>query len=187
MAEKLTFVGLEVLSFNRVKKATTAKVSCELSAPVLEKMEWKEAPECYTGGGLEGDISAVSAELLPSDRTLSRHAVELDAVRLSGFKTVRLEIKGKRGVGHRTELRFNLTSGDIKGARKLEEYFMVAGKSQLKVSYEKQAPKPEQADMPLGDDTGCVACNNNVDLNPENPKKHTNGQKCTARQEALPS
>jgi hypothetical protein len=179
MAEKLTFVGLEVLSFTRTKSATKASVSCELSAPVLEKMEWEEAPECYTGGGLEGDVAAISAELLPSDRSLSRHAFELDAVRLNAFKTVRLEIKGKKGVGHRTELRFTITSGDLKAARKLEEYFLIPGKSQLRVSYEKAKPAAEQTQM--GMDTGCPSCDDEIALQPDNPKKHVNGSKCTAR------
>jgi hypothetical protein len=100
---------------------------------------------------------------------------------------VRLEVKGKRGVGHRTELRFNVTTGDLKGARKLEEYFLVAGKSQLKISYEKAQPPAKQTEMQMGEDTGCIACNNGIPLQPDNPKKHESGQKCTAKQEVLPS
>jgi hypothetical protein len=157
MAEKLTFIGLEVLSFNRTKAGTVAHLSCELTTSILKLMNWTEPPECYTGGGLVGDVAAISAELMPSDRTLSRHAVELDAVHLHSFKTVRLEIEGKRGVGHRTELRFCVTSGDLKAARKLEEYFTIPGKSQLRVSYEKKQDVPVQATMDMDDRQGEIA------------------------------
>ena len=183
MAEKLTFVGLEISSFTRTKKATVIKVACELSAPVMRQLDWQEAPECYTGGGLEGDLTATAAEFIPSDGSLSQHAQVIDAVRMNAFKTVRLENKGKRGAGHRTELRFSITSGDLRAAEKLEGYLLVAGKSKLKVAYERVEPKGASGE----EDTGCVACNNKIPLQPDNPKKHASGVKCTARpvQEAL--
>jgi hypothetical protein len=180
LAERLTFIGVEIFGFSRTKKkGTVVHLGCELSGPVMEKMGWADAPACYKGGSLEGDIAAVSAEILPSDRTLSRHAIELDASRLKSFTIVRLEQEGKRGAGKRTELRFELISGDLKGARKVEEYIMVAGKSQLKISYEKPVT-PEQEALE-GADTGCVACNAGIPLQPDNPKKHETGVKCTAR------
>lgn len=179
MAESLTFIGVEIFGFNRTKKkGTVVHLGCELSTPVMKKMDWSDAPACYKGGALEGDIAAVSAEIVPSDRTLSRHGIELDASRLKSFTIVRLEQEGKRGAGKRTELRFELISGDIKGARKLEEYMLVAGKSQLRISYEK-AVKPVQGE--IDEDTGCIACNNKIPLQPDNPKKHETGVKCTAK------
>ena len=58
---------------------------------------------------------------------------------------MRLELNGKQGKGHRTELRFKVRSQDPQAARKLELYMLVAGKSKLVVSYEKQ---PKQEPLP---------------------------------------
>lgn len=194
MAEKLTFVGLEFDGYHKKRKGlvTVADVRCDLSGPILEKMEWKEAPECYTGGGLEGDVAAAELDVIPSDRTLVGHAINLKGIRLHHFRTVRLEAKESRGKGHRTELRFKVTTGDPEAGTKLEQFFSTAvAKSQLKVTWEKQ-PKQEGLALDVEKSSGCVQCDANIELDPTNPKKHVSGQKCTAKakppkQEELPN
>lgn len=185
MPEKLTFTSVELDSFGRSKTGVSAKFACSLNSAVINKMGWSEIPECMTGSDLEGEITAISLELVPDEGMLKKHAISLDLAQISKFKTVRLELEGKKGKGHRTELRFTVTSMDVKGARKLEEYILTAGKSKLIVSYEKQA---KQEDLP-GVDSGCVACNNGIPLMDGNDKKHESGAKCTAgpKQEEMPN
>lgn len=182
--QTITFIGVQILSFTRTRKLTNIKLACELSTPVMKKMEWTEAPACYTGGGLEGDITASGVKLQPSERALAQEFIELDAATLKKFKTVRLEIEGTRGVGHRTELRFDCITNDMKAGQKLEKYMVraVDGKSQLRVSYTER-DDAEQADLDLEHST-CDSCDDKIPLEPTNPKKHVNGSKCTASSKA---
>ena len=139
MAEKLQFSSVELDKFSRSKDGTAAKFRASLNAAVIGKMGWTEIPECLTGADLEGDIVAISLELIPDEKLLTKHACQLDLAQINAFKTVRLELEGKKGKGHRTELRFTVTSQDPQAARKLELYMLTCGKSKLLVSYEKQA------------------------------------------------
>jgi hypothetical protein len=188
VAKKISFIGLEIEQFTRKKEGTEISCACELTKAVLDKMEWNEAPECYKGGSLDGECTASVASFEPSEGTASRPGIDLDAVQLHSFKTVRLENKGTRGKGHRTELRFKITCGDLAAAQKIEGYFMLPGTSKLSITFEKVV-KPTQAGFDDAEDTGCTACNNHVPLQPDNPRKHDNGVKCTARpvQSPLPS
>lgn len=182
---KLTFTSVELDKLGRNKDGAWATFSATLNQAVLEKMEWTEAPECFTGGKLEGEIACISLELIPNES--DRKGIELELARLVRFETKRKELKESRGKGHRTELWFKVICQDMKGAGKLENYKMSnVGKSKLIVSFEKTA---KQEDLPgAEEDTGCIACNNGVPLMEDNPKKHQNNRKCTrtAVQEDLP-
>ncbi len=145
MSEKLTFTGVELLGFSRDSEGGKAKFSSSLTSAVIKKMGWGEIPEFVTGTSLEGELAAISVELVPKEQELQRHQIQLDTRQVSKFLTVRLELEEKKGKGHRTELRFTVTFQDPKGARKLEEYMLTCRKSTLIVSYEKQA---QQADLP---------------------------------------
>jgi hypothetical protein len=179
MAERLQFSSVELDKFSRNSKGVHADFSSALNSSVMQAMGWTDIPECLTGADLEGEIACISMELIPTDTLLKKHAIELDLASLHTFQTVRRELEGKKGKGYRTELRFKVTCQDQQGARKLEAYMLTAGKSTIKVSYEKQA---KQEEMPLDSDldTGCVACNSGIPLL-EGGKKHESGARCTAK------
>ena len=185
MAEKLTFTSVELDKLGRDKKGVWATFSASFTSEVIQALGWAEIPECYTGGALEGEITAISLELIPNDKPLARHRTQLDLAQVKGFETVRRELEGKQGKGHRTELRFDVYCQDQEGAAKLERYKLTCGKSKMLVSYEKPAT---QTDLPgVEADTGCVACNNGIEHEEGDPKNHVTGQKCTRRpvQEAM--
>ena len=134
-------------------------------------------PECLTGASLDGELAATVIVLTPKDESLKRHEMQLDVSKVNGFKTIRLELEGKRGVGHRTELRFLAHFSDVKGAAKLEAYMMTAAKSRVIISYTKQA---QQSSLPGTEpDTGCIACNAGIPLAEGSAVKHASGAKCT--------
>ena len=184
MAEQLTFTSVELDKLGRNNKGAWGTFSASLNQSVIKKMGWADIPECFTGSDLEGEIAAISLELTPDDS--GRKSIELEQALIVEFKTVRRELEGKQGKGHRTELRFRVVCQDMKGAGKLEAYKMSnLGKSKLRVSYEKAAV---QADLPgTEEDTGCVACNAGIPLAEGSTKKHMSGARCTrtAVQETL--
>ena len=145
MADRLTFPMAELLSFKRTPDGGTAQFSSSITKAVASAMEWADIPECFTGGDLEGELAASTVELTPKDESLKRFAISLDTKLVYKFETVRRELEGKQGKGHRTELRFKVDFTDIKGARKLEEFMLTAGKCSVTVSYQKQA---RQGDLP---------------------------------------
>ena len=150
MPEKLTFTSVELDKFTRSTDGLVANFRASLTAPVMAKMGWTEIPECLTGASLDGEVTAISLELVPADKPMEKHAMSLDLAKINSFATVRLELEGKKGKGFRTELRFKVHSQDAQGARKLEIYMLVAGKSKMIISYEKQA----QQDVLPGADAG---------------------------------
>lgn len=144
MSERLTFTSVVVESFTKTPNGVTANCSASLTKDVIENMAWTEIPECMTGAELEGEIVCISLSVTPNDSALSKHAYDLDMAQLFKFKTVRLEIKNKRGVGHRTELRFKVKTQDPQAARKMELYMTLGdAKSKMKISYEKPAKQTE--------------------------------------------
>jgi len=136
MPQKLTFTSVQLDKFSRNREGCTAKFSASLNSDVIGKMGWTEIPECLTSSDLEGEIACTSLELVPSDKEMTKHAMSLDLAKVKKFQTQRLELEGKRGKGHRTELWFSVESADPQAARKLELYLLVAGKSKMVVSYE---------------------------------------------------
>lgn len=145
MAEKIVFGGAQLLSFTRKASGGKATFSSSLNSAVINKMGWAEVPEAITGASLEGDLAASSLVLTPKDKELARHETQIEISRVAKFETVRLELEGKSGKGHRTELRFTAYFADPVACKKLEAYLLTCGKSTVTVSYEKQ---PQQADLP---------------------------------------
>jgi len=144
MADKITFTSAVLESFSRNGNGGKAKFSCGLNAKVMAAMGWVEIPECLTGASLEGELHATTADLVPSEAQLKSHGFELTVSEVSKFESIRLEIEGKKGKGHRTELRFVVAFPDQKGAAKLEKYMLTVGegKSSLTVSYTRQETLP---------------------------------------------
>lgn len=159
MPQKLTFTSVDLDKFSRNKEGCTANFRATLNSDVMAAMGWVDIPECLTGADLEGEIPAISLELIPEAKAMRKHATQLDLARMKSFQTVRLELPESRGKGHRTELRFKVESADPQAARKLELYLLVPNKSQIVVSYEPPAKQEElpgtratddnQTEMPL--------------------------------------
>ena len=173
---KLTFTSVDLDKLGRNKDGAWGTFSSTLNQQVMEKMGWTEAPECFTGGKLEGEIACISLELVPNEA--GRNGIDLDVARVTKFETVRLELEGNKGKGHRTELRFRVIAQDMKGAAKLEAYKMSnLGKAKMIVSFE---PQPKQEAFPETEpDTGCIPCNAGIPMMEGSDKKHANGRKCT--------
>lgn len=144
MADTITFTSAVLEKFSRNGSGGKATFACGLNQKVMQAMGWVEIPECLTGANLEGSLSATTVKLVPSESQLKDHQIELSVSQVSKFESVRLEIEGKKGKGHRTELRFVVAFPDTKGARKLEQYMLTIGegKSSLTVSYVKQEVIP---------------------------------------------
>lgn len=151
MAASIAFTNVQLLSFSRKSTGGTASFSASLTAPVIKAMQWAELPECQTGAGLDGDLAAHQVELTPKEPELQKHAMTLDCKRIHKFTVTRLEIEGKKGKGHRFELRFEVSWPDPNGAQKLEQFIISCGKSILKVHYTKQAV---QETLPDTEDDG---------------------------------
>lgn len=111
---------------------------------VATAMGWQDLPDSVSGASLDGELNASSMALTPSDGEFKKHAIDLDISRVHKFEAVRLEIEGKKGKGHRTELRFVVVFGDSAGCKKLEQYMQTIGdaKGSLVVSYSKQETLP---------------------------------------------
>jgi hypothetical protein len=139
MADRLQFPTAELLKFSRKKEGGTAQFSSSITKAVMQTMEWTEIPDCATGCTLDGELAASNLTLTPKDEALKRFACDLDVNLVNSFVTVRRELEGKQGKGHRTELRFIAHFQDIEGARKLEEFLMTANKCSVTISYQKQA------------------------------------------------
>jgi hypothetical protein len=134
-------------------------MACPLSKAIISANGWDEFPEWLKSGHPVGEISgATSAELIPAEAELKRHAIDLTVSKVYAFEIITLEIEGKRDKGKRHELRYKVDFPDPKGARKLEEYRHTIndGKSVFRVSYVEQAkldmepPAGEQIEL---DDT----------------------------------
>lgn len=193
MAEKLRFTNCELVKFAYGNKKT-ARFSCSLSNAVMEAMKWTEVPEWVTGGSLEGLLNASVMSLVPKQDSMKRHAMDLSISKIDRFQSVRLEIEGKRGKGHRQVLFFDVTISDEKGMRKLEELKSAVDVSTITVSYE---PQPVQQDLPgvpppMDDQPaleelvkqaaasgGCVSCANEIPMMADGSARHETGQPCT--------
>ena len=190
-----TFTNVTLKAFGRNEKGGHADWIAPLTKAVMNLMGWQQIPECYKGGKLDCDLAARQIELTPNEEALVRHALTLDTQRMHSFVVVRREIEGTRGKGHQLDLCFKIDFADPVGARKLEEYMLVAGKSKLRVDYEPAAVQDKFAGMDdstdepaeqLKADSGCVSCNAGIAFEPSG-RKHVTGQKCTnqERKDAL--
>lgn len=141
MADKISFLSAQLISFSRKITGGEAKFSASLSTPVQKALGWTDIPAFLTSCKPEGEIAgATTMEIMPKDAELRKFGRDLQISKVHGFELLRLEIEGKRDKGHRIELRFSVSFQDQKGARILEEYLMTAGeaKSTVTVSYVKQ-------------------------------------------------
>ena len=86
MAEKLTFTSVELDKFSRSRDGLAAFFRSVLSAPIMTKMGWVDIPECLTGASLEGELAAISLELIPQDKALEKHAVSLDLAKIENLE-----------------------------------------------------------------------------------------------------
>lgn len=145
MADKITFTEAVLRHFGRSSNIGSATFSASLTDKVLKALEIGDIPEFLSGATLDKDLHATTFELTPSERELAKHGFELEISRANKFSVVRLELDGKRGKGHRQELRFTVTFADKNGCRKLEQYMTIIGegKGRLSISYTKQEVLPE--------------------------------------------
>jgi hypothetical protein len=133
-------------------KSGWAKFQANYSNAVAKAMKWTDdngeviQPASFTHGqDLDGELAASSMELKCSK--LVDIACEIKVSEVGGFKAIRREEKGKRGVGKRWELAFTVKFPDIKGLRDLEKYQMSAADTPgtVTVLYE---PAAEQQELP---------------------------------------
>jgi hypothetical protein len=183
-----TFTNVTLKAFGRNEKGGHSDWIGPLTKAVMNLMGWQQIPECYKGGKLDCDLAARQIELTPNEEALVRHALTLDIQRMYSFVVVRREIEGTHGKGHQLDLCFKIDFADPIGARKLEEYMLVAGKSKLRVDYEPVAVQDnlagmdESVDEPaeaLSVDPGCILCNNGIGFEPDG-RTHLTGEECVA-------
>lgn len=153
MPSSKTFISSRLVSFSKGDNGVgTAKFACPLTQPVIKTMDWDEFPDWLKSAHPVGEVTgATLMSLVPADKELKKHAIELSVTAVYGFEIQTLEIEGKRDKGKRHELRFKIDFSDPKGARKLEEYRAVVGdgKGNLSVSYIEQTKLdlPEQSEQ----------------------------------------
>jgi hypothetical protein len=153
MSDRITFTSVRLKSLTRDHKGTTAHFAASMNASVSKAMGWLEIiPEFLTSAKLEGDLAATILELKPKSEELTKHGRELSINRVAGFEAIRMEIKGKKGKGFRTELRFDVKSAQPDAARRFEEYMWSVGEepSTATVSYD----KPTQTSLLPGEENG---------------------------------
>jgi hypothetical protein len=141
MSDTITFTSAVLESFSRSGSGGRAKFSAALTDKVRSALGWTgEIPDYFTGGTPEADLHAVEAELVPNEKQLHKHRVGLSIQQVHRFELVRLELEGKKGKGHRLELRFDVKFGDTRGCEKLEKYMQTIGegKGSLTVTYTPQ-------------------------------------------------
>lgn len=136
----ITFTSARLESFTRTPKGGKAIFASSWNQKAATAMGWQELPDSVSGASLDGELSASSLSLTPSDSEMKRHAIDLDITQVHKFEAVRLEAEGKKGKGHRTEIRFHVIFADVAGCKKLEQYMQTigAGKGTCTVSYTKQ-------------------------------------------------
>lgn len=144
MPDKITFTSAVLESFSRSSKGGHAQFTASWNQNVAKALGWTELPDCLSGANLDGDLAASSMELRPSDKQLSKHGIELDITRVHKFEAVRLELEGKRGKGHRIEIRFKVAFAAPGTCEQLETYLLTIGegKGSLTVSYVRQEALP---------------------------------------------
>jgi hypothetical protein len=140
MSDTLVFTSAVLESFSRRMNGGTATFSASLSKPVCKALKWDDIPDFLAGATPDGDLHAVEATLTPVEDGLKKHKIGLSINQVHKFEIVRLELEGKKGKGHRLELRFNVKFTDTRGCEKLEKYMQTIGegKGQLSVTYTPQ-------------------------------------------------
>lgn len=141
MSQQIQFNRVVLNSFSRDGKCGTASFTAQLTDAIIKTMKWEPCPESFTGGDPEGELAAKQAGLVPSEKALSMHRCVLSIQTVYKFEIVRRELEGKRGKGHRFDLKFKVDFDDLKGCKKLEQYMLTlsGAEGSLTVQYEKQA------------------------------------------------
>ncbi len=143
--ERLNILGAVLLGFSKKQSGGRAVFASPMASELSETLAWGDIPEFMTGAALEGSLHLSSCELTPKDKLLRTHAITLDAGQMTEFKTVRRELKGTKGKGHRVELRFMVLFSDPAGCAKLEAYMQGVGseKSAIRISFTKEPVQQE--------------------------------------------
>ena len=141
MSDHVHFTGVALKSFSRNKNGGNAIFHANFTAKASEVMGWGGMAAGQTSVKLEGVLAAANVALQPKDGALAKWRIEFQATAVKAFEATRLELEGKKGKGHRYELRFHVEFVDVTACRYLEEFITNAGeaKSTLDVSYTKQA------------------------------------------------
>ena len=146
MSDRIQFTGVTLKSFSRNKNGGNAIFHANFTKSVSDAMGWGGMAPGQTSVKLEGVLAAATVVLQPKDGALAKWKIEFSGTAVKSFEATRLELEGKKGKGHRYELRFHVEFVDVTACRYLEEFITNAGeaKSTLDVSYTKQA---EQANL----------------------------------------
>jgi hypothetical protein len=153
---KVTFTSVEIVHIKRTPSKAELRIEFPLTKSASSDMEWGELQDFEDSANLRGDLSASLIQLLPDDKQLRKNGVDLDVSRVHKFVATRQQIEGKRGKGTCWRVQADIVVTDITGMGKLEAYMLTAGKSEMRVSYEKAAVQP---DLPgaLDDSQGKLA------------------------------
>lgn len=207
---KIVFTNALLEGFGRTRKnGAYAKFSAPLTQNVIEAMGWDEIADWTKATEPDiqhGELAATNIELDPNERELRKLQIDVQTAKVFKFKIVSLELEGKRGQGHRLEVRFKAEVADEIGCRKLEEFMMGVQKCRLTIGYvpaakqgemfaggervdvktgakdEKQEPLP----LPLAaDSAGCPSCDAGIDILPDQ-KTHLNGEPCVVALRNMP-
>lgn len=154
MSDHVQFTGVTLKSFSRNKNGGTAIFHANFTQKVSEAMGWGGMAAGQTSVKLEGVLAAATVALQPKDGALAKWRIEFTGTAVKAFEATRLELEGKKGKGHRYELRFHVEFVDVTACRYLEEFITNAGeaKSTLDVSYTKAAEQTSLLDDELGDE-----------------------------------
>lgn len=145
MPSSVTLTSVEIEHFKRTRKQVTARFEFSLTKKLIAAMGWGELADFETASTLKGDLAASNIVLTPVDEALKRHQTEIAVSRVHAFNATRQEIEGSRGKGTRWLVQCDVVMTEPTACKKLEAYMLTAGKSEMRISYEKQA---EQADLP---------------------------------------
>jgi hypothetical protein len=148
----------------------------EMSAPVIQAMEWGPVPDCMESAKLTGTLTAHNLVLTPNQKELRQHEIQIECTEVSDFQLFR--IQGDDGESTRTELRFIARVVEPGAISRIENYMRLVGTSKksagaLKVTFEHQEKLDLGADEP-----GCVDCANGVPLVDGDESEHVSGQAC---------
>jgi hypothetical protein len=152
MTEKVTYRGCFIRYLDvRISKEggevfSRIHLSSEFTDTIREKMGWDDPGECVTSAKLSGCLLAQSFSLVPADRNLKRHALEIIISEVSDFEVVAMRDEESEIAGR--QLRFIARSPGDGVAALIEQYIRRVGKheGELRVSYEPQA---KQTDLQL--------------------------------------
>ena len=156
---------------------------------IREQMGWDHPG--VVSGKLKGDLTATHFVLVPNDKELVQHTLELTANRIYDFKYTQIEEDGEV-VGE--DLNFAVDTNVEGASTYVETYMRRIGTSersigQLRVAYEEQLllgcntaaqPSLDGAEVEQPEDKGCIECNNSIPFMDGDPSMHASGQPCAA-------